>query len=119
MRPPYALLILLLFTAAQAGCGPDDTARTMAPDRFVRVNVELRLIEAMADTEAEQDSLRRGVLERHEVRPEDLERFVEVRADRPAELAGVWRRISDGVDSARVELDLPAEAGRPRVPRPD
>ena len=91
----------------------------MTPDRFVRVNVELRLVDAMADTEAERDSLRLAILERHEVRPEDLERFVEVRAERPGELAGVWRRISEGVDSARVELDLPAEAGRPRVPRPD
>jgi len=119
MRPSRSHLLAALLAALACGCAPGDEGRTITPDRFVGVNVELRLVDAMEDTETGQDSLRREVLERHGVTPEDLERFVEARAERPAELAGVWRRISDGVDSARVEMDLPAEAGHPRAPRPD
>jgi hypothetical protein len=119
MRPSRSLLLVALLAAFACGCAPDDAVRTITPDRFVAVNIELRLVDAVEDTEAGQDSLRNEVLERYGVTPADLERFVEARADRPAELAGVWRRISEGVDSARVEMDIPAEAGRPRVPRPD
>jgi hypothetical protein len=119
MRPSPSLLLAALLAALACGCAPDDEAGTITPDRFVGVNVELRLVDAMEDTEAGRDSLRREVLERHGVTPADLEAFVEARADRPAELAGVWRRITEGVDSARVEMELPADAGRPRVPRPD
>jgi hypothetical protein len=119
MRPSRPLLLAALLAALASGCTPDDEARTIPPDRFVGVNIELRLVDEMEDTEAGRDSLRREVLDRHGVTPEDLERFVEVRTDRPADLAAVWRRITEGVDSARVEMDLPAETGRPRVPRPD
>lgn len=112
MRRPIQLALLLL---AVLGCRSEPPGG-MSREKFVRVNVALRLV---ADSAPDAKARRTAILRRERVTAAQLERWV--RANTPSPVLGeAWREIAVKVDSAEARrLRGSRRPGSRPTPPPD
>jgi hypothetical protein len=95
-----AALLLLLVTAS---CDMDTAERqVISREDFIRVNVELRQIQHVAEDADEQ---RREILERHGLTQEQVLDFVENGGHSIEELREIWTEITRRLEEAQVRPD--------------
>jgi hypothetical protein len=99
---------LLLLVSLLAGC-EKAAPESMPRDRFIRVNVALRMI---PDSAPDQAARRAAVLRRERVTGPQLEQWV--RTHRASDIAETWKIIANKVDSARPAT--PPHFGPPNRP---
>jgi hypothetical protein len=106
-----------LLALVLAACGGEREAAASIPrERFVAANVAMR---SVPDSAPNAQALRAQALQKHKVSEKELKQFVRAYSRDPEFMAGVWRDISNKVDSAWESTrprDAPPTAGAPPAP---
>lgn len=106
-RPGTAAVALLFLGLAAACAGPERSEPPVSEEVYVEAMGRLAAIRTATDPgqvappmpEERADSLRREVLDRHELTRSDLEQFARRIGDEPERMKALWERIASVSDS--------------------